>query len=311
MPRYVRPSLCNLASRALYESLSIEVMTRLADRLIPGYDLYARTGYPRNIPLQIRDAADQIAKDMHASYLFLPFIEALIALGSKGMMGRVYQIPLLRELEKELKKEGLVWNEASGLFIESWAEDANPNWMRLREGEEAQVALLRFDVCGNTKLVRRYGSERAKEAYGKLFGFAKDACRKANGRVWHFEGDGALLAFLYGEKELEAVLCGMETLHELFLYNSLDSDLETPLSVRMAVHTGKLRYSAKLEERDKSELVVRLKEQESEHTGQDRLTVSQAAASVIGRALLSRFERSSVSATEQLYSYGVRQGAVQ
>jgi class 3 adenylate cyclase len=83
------------------------------------------------------------------------------------------------------------------------------------------------------------------------------------GRLWTWEGDGAMAAFLFGSMEKSAVYCGMEILHELFFYNKIKNPLNGPLNVRIGVHTGRVRYSDDEIERLKNDTVKQVVELES------------------------------------------------
>jgi class 3 adenylate cyclase len=76
-----------------------------------------------------------------------------------------------------------------------------------------------------------------------------------NGRLWSWEGDGALAVFFPGSREKAAVFCGMDILHEVFFYNKLENPLSDPIRLRIGAHIGKVRYFDNSLERLKNETI--------------------------------------------------------
>ena len=59
----IKAGLAALATKALYESFRFDMMTRVAGTVMEDYDIYDRTGYPRNIPIPGMDAAKQVVEN--------------------------------------------------------------------------------------------------------------------------------------------------------------------------------------------------------------------------------------------------------
>lgn len=240
----VRSSTISLCRRILYESLSAEMMIRFVSLVDPSYRIYERSGLPANYPITNQMAAERIVKDIAAEGRLLALAELLVRIDSDGFMGRDYPMKRLGDLVRELKSDGYRFDPSTGLFFEDPAGRASPNWGRLVEGEEKQMAVLRLDVVGNSLLVKRNPRRDVDRAFADLRAIAQRAILARLGRVWSWEGDGVLAAFLFGQRELAAVLAGMEILGELFLYNRAANPLGEPMRVRVAAHTGPIRYSA-------------------------------------------------------------------
>lgn len=65
--------LINMTSNALIDSLNVELMSVITDKVIPGYDIYKTTGFPENIPIPKKDAARQILSDIKKENRFQNF----------------------------------------------------------------------------------------------------------------------------------------------------------------------------------------------------------------------------------------------
>lgn len=285
----VRTSTLSLCRRILYESLSAEMMLRFVSIIDPEYDFHERSGIPENYPITNQMAAERIVKDISAEGRLLALVELLIRINSDGFMGREHRIKFLRELVRELGIDGYGYDPQAGLFFENSKEGVSPNWGRLVEGEEKQMSVLRLDIVGNSLLVRRNAKKDVDKAYADLRKIAQSAIVSRAGRVWSWEGDGVLAAFLFGQREIAAILAGMEILNELFFYNRTDNPLGEPIRVRIAAHTGPIRYSANSVELLKNETLREVIAIESDSTPANALSASLNIFLPIDRAIQECF----------------------
>jgi class 3 adenylate cyclase len=244
----VSGKLQSLTAKALSESMDVHTMTAVARRLFDNYDLYERTGFPKNLSIPNRNAASQIVRDIRESGRFLEFVTLLIESHETGLKGRKYRVPYLREIVGEMMREGLIYDEATKLFFEDPRMRRTKNWGVLREQVEYLFTFLRLDIVGNTDLVRRNDEGAVKETYQEFREIVQGIVERRNGRVWNWEGDGGLAAFHFSNKDNHAALSAMEIMNELYLYNLMRCRLHDPLSVRMAVHSGPCEYRERFEE---------------------------------------------------------------
>lgn len=302
----VKGALSQILKKSLYESLSAEMLERMAQDVIADYDLRKRSGFPPNIPMQGQTAASRIVDDIVADDLFLHFIERLVRLDREGFMGRSYRIAGLREIFKCIGAEGYVWDVETGRFMEDPRIRRTQNWGRLMQGEELRFSLLRIDVVKNSRIVKVHGETAARGAYDDLRGILSRCAESRSGRVWSWEGDGALAAFLFGHSTTSSVLAGMAFLHELFIYNRAYNRIGESVRVRAAIHTGPIRYSTEVGEILKQETCREVVESESKWTPPDGLSISPAVAGTLDRVLLDRFKPATESGSRALvYSIGL------
>ncbi|MDX9898440.1 MAG: hypothetical protein RBT62_05950 [Spirochaetia bacterium] len=301
----VKNSTISLCRRTLYESISAETMVRFVRLIDPEYDLYQRSGIPRNIPITNQMAAERIVKDIVEEERFIDFVEILVKIDTEGYMGRSYPIKGLVSIVKTLIQDGFIFDNATGQFFENTNERASPDWGRLRDGDERQAAVLRLDVVANSALVKRNDAAKIEKAYADLRSIVYKAVVGRFGRVWSWEGDGALAAFLFGSKERASVLAGMEILNELFFWNRLNNPLTEPLRVRMAVHGGPIRYRDSLMELLKNDTLKDVVQIESSATPCNTLSASSNLFLSIDRVIHERF-----GPEKQVRSFALRQYAV-
>ena len=65
----IKGSLISLSAKALAESFGTDMIRHTAAMVIQNYDLHDRLGFPHNIPIPARDAAQQVIENARASIL--------------------------------------------------------------------------------------------------------------------------------------------------------------------------------------------------------------------------------------------------
>lgn len=246
---YKVPSrLLSACVRALSESMETRTMVHIIKDILPDYDIHARTGIPESLAIPNVEVAKQIVRDVVDANRFLSFVSLLIRVQEDGHMGRKYSIAYLRDIVRGTYELGFIYDSVNKLFVEDQNVRYTRNWGVLRLGHEYTTAFLAIDIVGNTQLVRTYSEKTVKETYNDLRKMVISVTFKRNGRLWDWEGDGGIVAFFFGNKHMSAVLCAMEILHELFIYNSTECGLDEPLKIRIGIHAGPCEYTANNEE---------------------------------------------------------------
>ena len=250
--KYVNSSNCR---KCLQLSLSADSMIRFAELVSPNYDLYKRIGLKEGMPITDQDAAERIVADLIQAGYYVDFLEVLVRIEREGYMGNQYVLRGLNNAINSLVDEGYSFDKVSGQFFENQKEHTSPNWGRLLEGDERKMAVLRMDIAGNSMLVRNNPRAKIEKAYNDIRGIVNRTVTNRLGRLWYWEGDGALAAFLFGPMEKMAIYAGMEILHELYFYNLLRNPLNSPINIRLGAQVGQVRYSDDEVERHKNDTV--------------------------------------------------------
>ena len=300
----VHPKINQLLVKALNESMSTDLMQRLARRVVPDYDIHERTGFQRSIPIPSLDVAGQIARDLGAGIPLLRFVEALIEVDASGFMGSRVKVRSLEPLIEEVETLGYSYDQRTGLFMETDAATRTRTWSYLREGQTYELSFLKIDVVASSKVVRAHTKAKIDRAYRELQRIVVSAVYRRNGRIWRWEGDGGVAAFLFDEKNVQAALAGMEILLELFLFNTFQCTLDSPLQVRIAVHTGPCPYHESFQ-RIQSDTLRRLERIESRFTRPDSITLSPGVYSDLGAKLSLFFTSFPGDGGGQLYRYAL------
>jgi hypothetical protein len=301
----IKTHLRNTTIKALCESMTVQTMVKLARECIPDYNLHKQTGFPASISIPTADAAKQIVEDICRYKLFPQFVQLLIRAQNIGFKGRKYPIAYLSYIIHGIQTHGYVFDSEKNMFIEDPRRHKSSNWGVLREGVEYNMTFLRFDISGNSRLVRSYPEKKIKKAYQDLFSIITAAVEKRNGRVWNLQGDGGLLAFCFFKKDLSAVLAAVESLHELFLYNKNGCPLQEGLKVRFAVHAGVYIYNTNMEALKKNETIKELIEMENKFTTPNSITISNKVFISLDKRIADLFEPLAQRSHNTLFGYAL------
>lgn len=289
--------------KCLYSSLSVRDMIRFVKMVDPDYDIYKRSGYPQDHPIPSQDAAARIVSDMIQGGCYIDFVELLIEVDRSGYMGRRYELRGLDDVVGDIIQAGFSYDKTTRQFFENQRERISRNWGRLVDGNERQMAVLRLDIAGNSILVKENPRNRIEKAYGDLRTIVTKAVVSRLGRLWSWEGDGALGVFMLGDYNRMIVLAGIEILNEMFLYNKTANPLNSELKIRISAHSGPVVYYVNEAECLKSDTIKKAVTLESKAAVPNSLVISESLAVTREQILLDIFstEKNSPSGKYRLY----------
>jgi class 3 adenylate cyclase len=297
-----RGSYCR---KCLQQSLPVDMMIRFASHVYPEYNIYKEAGLKEHQPLSSQNAAFRIVEDFIAAERFIDLVEFLIQVDLKGYMGRQYSLRGLNDVISGIIREGYSYDNTTGQFFENQSARITSNWGRLIDGDERNMAVLRLDVAANSVLVKQNNSKAVEKAYKDLRAIVSQAVINRLGRLWSWEGDGALAVFLFRHKEQAVVFAGMNILHDLYLYNRLVNPLNAPVNVRIAAHAGPVQYRDNEAELLKSETIRETLNIESHAVSVGSFGVSDGIFLSIDKGLQDLFRQGKYIDGIQVKTYGV------
>ena len=275
--------------KCLAASLSVEQMNRFAKMTNPDYDIHKSFGFSKGRPIGVHDAADRIVADMVQDGYYINFIETLIKLDSKGYMGNRFPFRGLDDVISDVINAGYSYDKTTGMFFEDQNKHVTRNWGRLMEGDERMMAVMRLDIAGNSVLVRNNPKPLVDKAFGDIRKIVSRAVVSRLGRLWIWEGDGALAVFMLGDYSRLAIFTGMEILNEMFIFNKVNNPLDAKINLRISVHSGLIAYSENETKNSKSEVVQTAFSLEAKAAVPGSLVVSESLAMSQDQALLDIF----------------------
>lgn len=299
--------------KCLYSSISVDDMIRFAKMTLSDYDIYKRSGYPEGHPIASQDAATQIVIDMLHNGCYIDFIETLIHVDNNGYMGRKYAFRGLDDVINDVIQAGYSYDEATGQFFEDQSQQISRNWGRLIEGDERQMAVMRLDIAGNSVLVKENPKPVIDKAYSDLREIVTESVVSRLGRLWSWEGDGALGVFMLGNYSRMAIFAGINILNEMFLYNKMSNSLKSDINLRISVNSGYLVYSDDEIKCLNADIVRKAVTLESKAALPNSLVISESLAMSQDQAVLNIFSNvktvsSERSSSDKYRSYQVTQG---
>ncbi|RLD30066.1 MAG: hypothetical protein DRI73_10620 [Bacteroidetes bacterium] len=299
-------NLARLSARALIESMNVSEMRHLVKRIIPNYDLYKQSGFPESFAIPSIDAAKQIVGDIIDLNLYFQLIQHLIHMNQEGFMGKKIRISYLNDILKEIYNNGFLFDSENSIFVENPEVQKTRNWGALQENESYSIAFLSVDIIGNTKIVQNYSREIVEETYTELKYIVQNAIDKRNGRFWLWEGDGGVIAFLFGNKNEDATLSAMEIINNLFLYNRTLCKLEEPLKVRLSVHSGICEYTDRNDFFKKTGVMKTITEMEKLYSKEKSICISYPVRMMLDGFIANQFVPMGSTNTSKFYRYELK-----
>jgi class 3 adenylate cyclase len=295
--------------KCLANSISVEQMNCFARMADPDYDLHKSYGFSKGHPIGIHEAADRIVGDMVQNGFYIDFVEALIRVDSRGYMGRTIAFRGLDDVIGDMIQAGYNFDKATGLFFEDQSQQVTRNWGRLLEGDERQMAVMRLDIVGNSILVKENPKPLIDKTYSNLRKIVNNAVVSRLGRLWTWEGDGALGVFMFDDYSRLAVFAAMEILNEMFLFNKTENPLNSNIRLRIAVHSGLLAYSDNETKCLKADTVQKAVTLESKAAVPNSLVISESLAMAQEQGLHDIFSNAKVvpNSTDKYRIYQVSQ----
>jgi len=275
-------------------SLPVEVMNRFARMTNPEYDVQKSFGYSKGHPIGVQEAADRIVADMVADGYYIDFVETLLKVEDRGYMGHKYHFRGLDDVVGDLLQSGFCYDKATGQFFEDQNQKITRNWGRLVEGDERQMAVLRLDIVGSTAIVKENPKNLIDKTYGEIRKIVTKAVVSRLGRLWIWEGDGALAVFMLGDYSRMAIFAGMEIINEMFTFNKMDNELNTSIKLRIAAHSGVLPYSESETQFTKTDTVKSALNLESKAATPNSLVISESLALSQDQSIINIFSDSKV-----------------
>lgn len=282
--------MLSLVAKALYESVDNATIIALARRILPDYDIYKSMQISESLSITKRDIAERMVRDMRDTGYIFDLIALMLVASRDGLNGRLYKFPHLSALVKEIGESGLIFDWESKMFMEDPTVRRTVNWGILKEDQPYSFTFLRLDIVGNTELVRSNPENRVKKTYHALRSFITDIVEARHGRIWRWDGDGALVAFLFQDRYEQSVLSGLEILHWLFVFNHFNNPLDRPISVRMAVLPGQCHFSMDPEKILHNDIIKKIVQIESRFTDPDSLTITDEVWQHLEPGLGLKFE---------------------
>ena len=163
---------------------------------------------------------------------------------------------------------------------------------------------------GNSLLVKNNPREQIDKAYADLREIVTNAVVSRIGRLWMWEGDGALAAFMLNDYSRMAIFAAIDILNEIFFYNKTKNPLSADVKLRIAVNSGSIFYSSSNAKISKIDVILKAILLESKAAAPNSLVISESLAVSQDQSILDIFSNTmKITDTSEKYRiYHVNMG---
>jgi class 3 adenylate cyclase len=238
------PGITNNVIEMLSKNLKPDQINEIGKLIIKKFDMYEILGIDHHITISKRKAAATLIEQCSSEKCEDQLLKLLIDLDGSDLAGQTVSFAELEVVMNDLAKQGYVYDYKKRK-MKRIKEDVDelPNWGVLRAGKTYEMTIVSLDIVGNSKLVKDHGLKKAEKLYFQFWSFLRRVLAVYDGRIWHWAGDGGILAFTFKTHSIRAVMFAMEIQHLLPVFNM---DPERPISdeltLRVALDTGKIKF---------------------------------------------------------------------
>lgn len=294
-----------LAAQSLAESIDQRSMIHLAREIVSDYSLNKNSELPDSLEMPRIETAKTIINDMSRMKLLIPFLNVFFSIHFSGYKGRQYKISRMRELLVNLYNMGFSLDQQSGRLYEDPQFRVSRNWGVLRENHDYAFSFLWTDIVHSSIHVKKNTPQKIKNFYNLFNKYVRQAVESRNGRVWHIEGDGILSAFHFGNHAEKAFYAALEILNRMFDYNRFESNLASPVEVRITLNNGISVFTENHEDLKKNDLILKTIELEK-YTKPQSITLTLNLAVSLSGVPEEVIQLEKEKGHPELYSYSLR-----
>jgi class 3 adenylate cyclase len=110
----------------------------------------------------------------------------------------------------------------------------------LVNAKEYHFTYVSIDIAGSSKIVAKYSPDLVQDVFFGFKSFVRKKSDKFGGIIIEWEGDGGSAVFINDAPS--AVLCGIEIVLYLILFNNIISPLPENINIRIGLHCGEVVY---------------------------------------------------------------------
>lgn len=115
-------------------------------------------------------------------------------------------------------------------------------WEALVEEEFCEFCFVKCDISGHSIILSQHPQKKVIETLEKFGHYIEVKVNQYDGRLWTWQGDGGLIAFLGREKTNDAIKFSLDIINNLDSFNNDDSMIQEDIKLRLAVHLGTANY---------------------------------------------------------------------
>lgn len=233
--------------RLLLEELSMTFKTeelQLFIRLIDNnFDLHKLTGFLPNITIPRKDAAKAVVDYFFETKRVIHLLNLIIYTSKNGFKGEIIEFNGIQSILREMEECGYIYdNDLKKVVILEKKQEKRNDWGFLEENKVYNFCFASVDICGNSKLVRKYDNSLIKETYKNYKKLVTNTVEARNGRIWSWEGDGGLFVFHLDDFVKDTILSSIEILSSMIIFNATANLVGEDIKIRIGINAGEAEY---------------------------------------------------------------------
>jgi len=274
-----------------------------ANMLDKNLDMHTLTGYPPNTIIPVREGATQIVNHFFKIGRLAQLLELYIGSTQRGFRGERVSFNNFKAVIKEMNECGFVYRADIKKIVVTDDKSPRNDWGFLQEDQLYNFCFVSIDICGNTKLVRKYNIDDIQKTYSNYKKMVVSIIEKRNGRVWMWEGDGGVLVFHIKDPVNDAIYSSFEILGLMHIFNATMNLLNEPVNIRIAINSGETKFK-KDATNIHSEPLDRVREIEKHHTMPMSISVANHTFKYANQLIKPFFQLKEIKG-ENLHNYQI------
>jgi class 3 adenylate cyclase len=209
-----------------------------------GFSSHQLAGVDRKLSISPLNAARTLVEECERTGRLAELFAFVFELDGVPLNGGNVRLEGLENLLYGLVRSGRYYEFGKRRFVDLGTRHKRlPGWGVLRNGREYQIAIVSVDICRNSSLVKKHSSAVMERVYYRMWDFFKHRLDAYEGRMWSWAGDGGLLAFRGGSREVAAVSCCLEILFTLPVFNlQPDKPIRDDICLRIGIDSGPVKF---------------------------------------------------------------------
>jgi hypothetical protein len=234
--------LMSLLEEDLSRAFTTQELRKFCEQIQKNFDLYSLTGYPATAIIPKRDAARQIVAYFNKTNRLVSLLNEYIQSSIHGFKGEKVVFNNFKQILQEMSECGYKYSQEHDQVVIIEKTSKRSDWGFLEDGYSYNFCFVSVDICGNTKLVRKYDINLIQNTYLEFIKLITEIIIKREGRIWVWEGDGGLLVFHIKDSINQAIYSSIDILSSLPAFNATKNYLDENLEIRIAINAGKTEY---------------------------------------------------------------------
>ena len=241
---FLEPGIRLRLEELIADNFKNEEIDEIGSLLLRKYDSHDTAGAERHITISRRRAAHLLVDACDRQGKSADLVSLVVDIDGNQLLGRRIRVNGIEGFLNALMRRGYVYDpDRHRIELYQGNLGTLKNWGSLKDGRQYDVSVISVDIVGNSNLVRESGVKAVEELSFRFHSFLSRRLEEYDGRMWHWAGDGGIVAFALEGHADRCALCAIAIQKSMLLFNiSPDKSLDQVVSLRVAGHTGKVKF---------------------------------------------------------------------